>query len=62
MEPLERNEIELVLKEVMTKKRMNDSFKLIESHLVETEEYGKKVIEEVNGFKAHKYQFNLKLN
>ena len=61
MEPLEQDEIELVLKEVMTKKRMNGSFKLIECQLVETEENGKKVIEEVNGFKAQKYQLNLKV-
>ena len=61
MEPLEQDEIELVLKEVMTKKRMNGSFKLIECHLVETEENGKKVIEEVNGFKAQKYLLNLKV-
>ena len=61
MEPLEQDEIELVLKEVMTKKRMNGSFKLIECNLVETEENGKKIIEEVNGFKAQKYELNLKV-
>ena len=60
-EPLEQDEIELILKEVMTKKRMNGSFKLIECHLVETEENGKKVFEEVNGFNAQKYQLNLKV-
>ena len=61
MEPLEQDEIELILKEVMTKKRMNGSFKLIECHLVETEEGGKKVFEEVNGWNAQKYELNLKV-
>ena len=61
IEPLEQDEIELVLKEVMTKKRINGSFKLIECKLVESEENGKKVFEEVNGFKAQKYQLNLKV-
>ena len=61
MEPLEQDEIELVLKEVMTKKRMNGSFKLIECTLVETQENGKKIFEEVNGFKAQKYELNLKV-
>jgi hypothetical protein len=60
-EPLEQDEIELVLKEVMTKKRMNGSFKIIECRLEETEEDGKKVFEEVNGWKAQKYQLNLKV-
>ena len=60
-EPLEQDEIELVLKEVMTKKRMNGSFKLIECRLVEEKDGEKKVFEEVNGFKAQKYQLNLKV-
>ena len=61
MEPLEQDEIELVLNEVKKKKSMNGSFKLIECHLVETEENGKKVFEEVNGWRAQKYQLNLKV-
>ena len=61
IEPLEQDEIELIIKELMTKKRMNGSFKLIECHLVESEENGKKVFEEVNGWKAQKYQLNLKV-
>ena len=61
MEPLEQDEKELVLKEVMTKKRMNGSFKLMECQLVEEKEGGKKIIEEVNGWKAQKYQLNLKV-
>ena len=61
MEPLEQDEKELVLKEVMTKKRMNGSFKLMECQLVEEKEGDKKVIEEVNGWKAQKYQLNLKV-
>ncbi len=40
---------------------MNGSFKLIECHLIETEENGKKVFEEVNGWRAQKYQLNLKV-
>ena len=61
MEPLEQDEKELVLKEVMTKKRMNGSFKLMECQLVEEKEGGKKIFEEVNGWKAQKYQLNLKV-
>ena len=61
MDPLEQDEIDLIIKEVMTKKRMNGSFKLIECHLEETEENGKKIFEEVNGWKAQKYQLNLKV-
>ena len=61
MEPLEQDEKELVLKEVMTKKRMNGSFKLMECQLVEEKEGDKKIFEEVNGWKAQKYQLNLKI-
>ena len=61
MEPLEQDEKELVLKEVMTKKRMNGSFKLMECHLIEEKEGDKKIFEEVNGWKAQKYQLNLKV-
>jgi hypothetical protein len=61
MEPLEQDEKELVLKEVMTKKRINGSFKLMECHLVEEKDDGKKIFEEVNGWKAQKYQLNLKV-
>ena len=61
MEPLEQDERELVLKEVMTKKRINGSFKLMECHLVEEKDGDKKIFEEVNGWKAQKYQLNLKV-
>ena len=61
MEPLEPDEIELIMKELMTKKRMNGSFKLMECKLVESKEDGKKVFEEVNGWKAQKYQLNLRV-
>ena len=61
MEPLEQDEKELVLKEVMTKKRMNGSFKLMECHLIEEKEGDKKIFEEVNGWKAQKYQLYLKV-
>jgi hypothetical protein len=61
MEPLEQDEKELVLKEVMTKKRINGSFKLMECHLVEEKDGDKKIFEEVNGWKAQKYQLNLKV-
>ena len=61
MEPLEQDEKELILKEVMTKKRMNGSFKLMECHLIEEKEGDKKIFEEVNGWKAQKYQLNLKV-
>ena len=61
MEPLEQDEIDLVIKEIMTKKRMNGSFKLLECNLVESEDGGKQIIEEVNGFQAKKYFLNLKV-
>ena len=61
MDPLEQDEIEMVIKEVMTKKRMNGSFKLMECQLIESYEDGKKIIEDVNGFKAQKYSLLLKV-
>ena len=61
MDPLEPDEIDLVIKEIMTKKRMNGSFKLMECNLVEYKDGDKKIIEEVNGFKAQKYLLNLKV-
>ena len=61
MEPLEQDEIDMVIKEIMIKKRMNGSFKLIECSLAESEEDGKQIIEEVNGFQAKKYFLNLKV-
>jgi hypothetical protein len=45
----------------MTKKRMNGSFKLMECNLIEYKDGDKKIIEEVNGFKAQKYLLNLKI-
>ena len=61
MDPLEQDEIEMVIKELMTKKRMNGSFKLMECQLIENYENGKKIIEDVNGFKAQKYSLLLKV-
>ena len=61
MEPLEQDEIDLVIKELMTQKRMNGSFKLLECKLSESEKEGKQIIEEVNGFKAKKYLLQLKV-
>ena len=61
IEPLEQDEIDLVIKEIMTKKRMNGSFKLLECNLVKSEDGGKQIIEEVNGFQAKKYFLNLKV-
>ena len=61
MEPLEQDEIDLVIKEIMTKKRMNGSFKLLECNLAESKDGGKQIIEEVNGFQAKKYFLNLKV-
>ena len=61
MEPLEQDEIDMVIKEIMTKKRMNGSFKLLECKLAESEEDGKQIIEEVNGFTAKKYFLNLRV-
>ena len=61
MEPLEEDEIDLVMKDLMTKKRMNGSFKLMECSLAEYEQDGKQIIEEVNGFKAKKYLLQLKV-
>jgi hypothetical protein len=61
MDPLEPDEIDLVIKEIMTKKRMNGSFKLMECNLIEYKDGDKKIIEEVNGFKAQKYLCHLKV-
>ena len=61
MEPLEQDEIDLVIKELMTQKRMNGSFKLLECNLSSSEEDGKQIIEEVNGFQAKKYLLKLKV-
>ena len=61
MDPLEQDEIDLVMKEIMTKKRMNGSFKLLECTLIEENDDGKKIFEEVNGFKAQKYLCHLKI-
>ena len=61
MEPLEQDEIDLVIKEIMTKKRMNGSFKLLECRLADSEDGEKQTIEEVNGFKAKKYFLNLRV-
>ena len=63
-EPLDEDEIELILDDLMTKKRMNGSFKMIECKLEETREFfdsTKNVIEEVNGFVAQKFNLNLKV-
>lgn len=60
-DPLEQDEIELVIPEIMTKKRMNGSFKILECTLIEENDDGKKIFEEVNGFKAQKYLLNLKV-
>ena len=38
---------------------MNGSFKLMECNLIEYKDGDKKIIEEVNGFKAQKYLLNL---
>ena len=63
-EPLDEDEIELILDDLMTKKRINGSFKMIECKLEETREFfdsTKNVIEEVNGFVAQKFNLNLKV-
>ena len=61
MDPLEQDEIDMVIKELMTKKRMNGSFKLMECILEESQEDGKVIIEKVNGFQAKKYLLKLKI-
>ena len=63
-EPLDEDEIELILDDLMTKKRMNGSFKMMECKLEETKEFfdsTKNIIEEVNGFTAQKFNLNLKV-
>ena len=63
-EPLDEDEIELILDDLMTKKRMNGSFKMMECKLEETKEFfdsTKNIIEEVNGFQAQKFNLNLKV-
>ena len=61
-EPLDEEEFQLVLKDIMNKKRMNGSFKILECKLEENKTFfdkTKNVIEEIHGFTAQKYTLNL---
>ena len=62
MEPLDEEEIKLVLDDIMNKQRMNGSFKILECKLEENKEFfdkTKNVFEEIHGFIAQKYTLNL---
>lgn len=64
MEDLDDEEIELILKDLMNKQRMNGSFKLLECKLEENSSFfdkDKKIIEEIHGMKAQQYTLNLKV-
>ena len=61
-ENLDEEEIQLVLKDIMNKNRMNGSFKILECKLEENKSFfdkNKNVFEEVHGFMAQKYSLNL---
>ena len=61
-ENLDEEEIQLVLKDMMNKQRMNGSFKILECKLEEKNSYfdkNKKIFEEVHGFMAQQYTLNL---
>jgi hypothetical protein len=64
MEDLDDEEIELILKDLMNKQRMNGSFKLLECKLEENSSFfdkDKKIIEEIHGMKAQQYTLDLKV-
>ena len=61
-ENLDEEEIQLVLKDIMNKNRMNGSFKILECKLEENKSFfdkNKNVFDEVHGFMAQKYSLNL---
>ena len=61
-ETLDEEEIQLVLKDLMNKQRMNGSFKILECKLEENNSFfdkNKKIFEEIHGFKAQQYTLNL---
>ena len=61
-ENLDEEEIQLVLKDLMNKNRMNGSFKILECKLEESNSFfdkNKKIFEEIHGFKAQQYTLNL---
>ena len=63
-ENLDEEEIQLVLKDLMNKQRMNGSFKILECKLEENSSFfdkNKKIFEEIHGFKAQQYTLNLKV-
>ena len=61
-ENLDEEEIQLVLKDLMNKNRMNGSFKILECKLEENNSFfdkNKKIFEEIHGFQAQQYTLNL---
>ena len=61
-ENLDEEEIQLVLKDMMNKQRMNGSFKILECKLEEKNSFfdkNKKIFEEIHGFMAQQYTLNL---
>ena len=62
IEPLDEEEFQLVLKDMMNKHRMNGSFKILECKLEENKSFfdkTKNVFEEIHGYMAQKYSLNL---
>lgn len=63
-EELDEEEMDLVIEDIMTKKRMNGSFKLLEAKLEETKSFfdsKKNIYEEIDGRKAQKYELKLRV-
>ena len=61
-ENLDEEEIQLVLKDMMNKQRMNGSFKILECKLEEKNSFfdkNKKIFEEIHGFEAQQNTLNL---
>ena len=62
VENLDEEEIQLVLKDLMNKQRMNGSFKILECKLEENNSFfdkNKKIFEVIHGFTAQQYTLNL---
>ena len=62
VENLDEEEIQLVLKDLMNKQRMNGSFKILECKLEENNSYfdkNKKIFEVIHGYTAQQYTLNL---
>ena len=60
-EELDDEEKELVINDILTKKRVNGNFKLLSCKIEESHSFfgGKKIIENIHGWKAQKYELKL---